>query len=245
MRRSRAGVALLLLRPGHQLRAVTIQGLRAVGRQAHGNIRIVILSHHHRSTVPEPHPRVRARQLPSVAQPLVLQPRRCRGWRTCRSGHVVTTAVTRSGNVMVVLSLVGGDNCFDVGGSSLYVLPHWATHVRALVVAPDSITKFHGVRQALLHIFKTRARRITRMGWGSIFSSIPRMWVAFDHFLAILAPPIPIVKNIHIARCLHDHSRLSYCPWRCRCILRVIIPLPVNKNSLREDTELYTTQKLH
>ncbi|PON77970.1 hypothetical protein PanWU01x14_023240 [Parasponia andersonii] len=48
----------------------------------------------------------------------------------------MATAATWGGDIVVVLSFVGGDHCSKIMGSSLYVLSHWTSGICALVVAP-------------------------------------------------------------------------------------------------------------
>ena len=50
-------------------------------------------------------------------------------------------AIASRRHVVVMLPFVRGDHRLDVHGGSLDVLPHWASHVRALVVAPGFATQ--------------------------------------------------------------------------------------------------------
>ena len=41
------------------------------------------------------------------------------------------------------------------------------------------------------------------------------MWISFDNFLSILAPPITIVEKVDFTSCLNDDLRLGHRPVSC------------------------------
>ena len=63
-------------------------------------------------------------------------------------------------------------------------------------------------------------------------TNIPRIIVSFDHFLAVLAPTVAIIKNVNITSGLHNNSRFPNHPWSRNCLLHLFILFPVSGNPL-------------
>jgi hypothetical protein len=113
--------------------------------------------------------------------------------------------------VVVVAAGVRREDAPGVGGRPLDLLAHVAVVRRALVVAPACVRAGHSAPSQSSYNGWRVHQKMIRVQVIQV-QKLPRPRVALDHLLAVLAPPVAVVEEIHLARGLDDDLGLLHHP---------------------------------